>query len=415
MHPFLLFAAVTAAACTVRFNPPEPAAAAVGPPDDGDGDGDGGAAEGQGGAAGDESAAGGAGEGEGEVAGAGAGDPDPCVPTLEVCDGRDDDCDGSVDEADDGSALRRPCYGGPPETDGVGVCRAGARVCEGGGYDEAGACPDQVMPVRELGADALDNDCDGLEDEGFSSLLFEGRFDSRVTLPDDRQLALAETSFTVEAWVRPDEISYFRSNTIVSRRLDDGSEGWLFGVSGRGNFDNLPKRVPFFLVDGWPDDDPDLGRFIAAPANHALRDGQWAHLAAVYDAEAGEEGAGRMRLYVDGQLAAAEDLWTRAPHDSPQSPEAWIGADQTVFANAFDGRIADLRVTAARRYNGPFRPDPCPGAGAPDEYDGQVVGHWRLSEASGESALDASGRGMHGELSGVTWQAGEACGDRGNQ
>ncbi len=396
------------AACTVRFKPPPDLPP---PPPRGEGEGEGDPGEqGEDPAGEGEAGAGDGGEGEG-----------PCVPTLEVCDGVDDDCDGDVDEAEDGGPLQRSCYGGPPQTDGVGECHAGARVCEGGGYPEGGPCPNQVMPAAETGGDGLDQDCDGLVDEGFSSLLFDGRFDSRVTLPEDRSLALAETSFTIEAWVRPDELSYFRSNTIVSRRLDDGSEGWLFGIAGRGNFDGLAKRAPFFLIDGWPDDRPEDGRFLAAGSQYGLRDGVWAHLAVVFDLEGGEDGDHRLSLYVGGVLAASDDGWDRSPVDTPQIPEAWIGADQTVLANSFDGRIAEVRITAAPRYNQPFQPEACPADPADSPLAEQVRGHWRLSDASGAAALDSSPADLHGEISGVVegersrWQVGKACEARANQ
>ncbi|MFZ4735781.1 MAG: MopE-related protein [Bradymonadia bacterium] len=47
--------------------------------------------------------------------------PDP----PEVCNGRDDDCDGRSDEAD-------PMLGGACVTDGVGVCSNGGLICRGG-------------------------------------------------------------------------------------------------------------------------------------------------------------------------------------------------------------------------------------------------------------------------------------------
>ncbi len=89
------------------------------------------------------------------------------LPTAEVCgDGADNDCNGV---SDNGCVCApssvTPCYGGPPGTAGVGACRPGVQTCNalGTGY---GACIGDVIPLAETCGDGIDNDCDGLTDEG---------------------------------------------------------------------------------------------------------------------------------------------------------------------------------------------------------------------------------------------------------
>jgi hypothetical protein len=57
------------------------------------------------------------------------------------------------------------CYDGAPGTLGVGVCRAGIRMCSAGVWS---ACDGQVVPVEEACNEA-DDDCDGAVDEGVTN------------------------------------------------------------------------------------------------------------------------------------------------------------------------------------------------------------------------------------------------------
>ncbi|MBU0953514.1 MAG: fibronectin type III domain-containing protein [Nanoarchaeota archaeon] len=75
------------------------------------------------------------------------------LPTVEVCNNKDDDCDGSADEN-----LTKSC-GGP----NIGVCKVGMQTCLGGVWTN---CIGAVYPeTSEFCGDDLDNDCDGSTDE----------------------------------------------------------------------------------------------------------------------------------------------------------------------------------------------------------------------------------------------------------
>jgi len=85
---------------------------------------------------------------------------------AEVCDGRDNDCDGLTDEADDLAADVRvglPCFGGTvglcadPSRAGQTACVHGDVVCTGPNLLSAGEAPEVC--------DGQDNDCDGVVDD----------------------------------------------------------------------------------------------------------------------------------------------------------------------------------------------------------------------------------------------------------
>lgn len=100
----------------------------------------------------------------------------PCdgevLPAQETCaTSLDDDCDGQVNEVGGTGCLCAAgstvsCYGGPPGTAGVGACKSGTQTCNsmGTGWE---ACTGDVVPSPDVCTDNLDNDCNGVINDGF--------------------------------------------------------------------------------------------------------------------------------------------------------------------------------------------------------------------------------------------------------
>ncbi len=92
-------------------------------------------------------------------------------PQPEQCNGRDDDCDDAVDELAPSECYPSATVGctdadGDGDFECAGTCRVGSAACAGGSL---GACEGWVGPAADetCGGDpARDEDCDGIIDEG---------------------------------------------------------------------------------------------------------------------------------------------------------------------------------------------------------------------------------------------------------
>ena len=84
---------------------------------------------------------------------------DAGTPIVEVCNNVDDDCDGQVDDD-----VSRACYRFAANTRGVGNCRDGLETCALGTF--TGTCVGQVGPSTEVCGNAIDENCDGVLNDG---------------------------------------------------------------------------------------------------------------------------------------------------------------------------------------------------------------------------------------------------------
>ena len=97
-------------------------------------------------------------------------------PVVELCNGLDDDCDGSLDE--DFPDIGMPCDG-----DDDDLCLMGTWICSEDGL--AAVCDGDVNQVEVC--DGVDNDCDGVIDDGAADTDGDGLLDC-FDFDDDNDL-----------------------------------------------------------------------------------------------------------------------------------------------------------------------------------------------------------------------------------
>jgi uncharacterized protein YegL len=90
-----------------------------------------------------------------------------CIIGEETCNGKDDDCDGKIDNIKGtDKPLTQPCYSGHRDTRNVGECKDGVQTCTGGKWS---GCVGEVLPKKEI-CNGLDDNCNGTIDEDFLDL-----------------------------------------------------------------------------------------------------------------------------------------------------------------------------------------------------------------------------------------------------
>ena len=175
--------------------------------------------------------------------------------------------------------------------------------------------------------------------------------------------AFADGPFTLEGWLRADDLSGRRAFVTKTQQSEYG----------------------IFVSDGKPDFSVCLdGKYVAARANSTvLKPGTWHHVAGVFDGE-------QVRLYVDGALvAAAAGKGKRTTNNLP----LWVGADpdgQGAPTSFFAGQLDEVRLSRGARYVGErFAP------AARHQPDADTLLLLHLDAHFGPWLGDASPRGKH--------------------
>ena len=242
-------------------------------------------------------------------------------------------------------------------------------------YDWAGAADLTVQPGASFTPDGA------ILDEERPAVAFDG---GRSSYASTTARIAGPDSFGVEAW--------FRTTT------NDGGKIIGFGNRSDGNSSSYDRHVYMdpagrIVFGVYP------GSVQTIITSAAYNDGEWHHVAAGLS----DDG---MVLYLDGvRVAHRTDITTAQAYSGywrVGGDTAWSGSDR------FEGSIDEVAVYAeplgrtrvvahvqasGRAVESVDRPDDAYGASV---YDMNPDLYWRLAEASGDTAEDASGYGQHG-------------------
>jgi Putative metal-binding motif len=170
------------------------------------------------------------------------------LPSHEVHDGLDNNCNGEVDEdipctnGDD-----QKCYSGPEGTIGVGTCQRGKQICTNGKW---GKCVGEVTPQSET-SDDKDHDCDGVKANGFpcSNGMHQDCYTPKKQDPKDKTEGVGPCHMGYflcvnGKWDTDNCIGEVTPTAEICNNLDDDCDGKVDNATPGSGTECLPDGAP---------------------------------------------------------------------------------------------------------------------------------------------------------------------------
>lgn len=224
--------------------------------------------------------------------------------------------------------------------------RSGTTAADGTGFGRTGTLTQPLAQWQALGRIG-------------GALRFTGESNQSVTVPNDASLN-PTTALSIAAWVHPLD---WAGNRRVLQKGDGDNQYRLLAENG-------------LLV--W--EIANVGRLETAlpPAN------QWFHLTATYD-------GARMRIFINGVVAGTLAATGAIP---VTGDPIYLGTKTpgSIAGDHFNGSLDDVRVYTRALRSAEI------GAVAGLGLEEGLVGWWKLDDASGTTAVNATGSGLTGTL-----------------
>lgn len=203
-----------------------------------------------------------------------------------------------------------------------------------------------------------------------SALHFDGT-DDLVSIADAADLDLTR-SFSLEAWVRPDEESSAWQPLISKATTGENASGYLLLAQGA-------EPLPEGYISS-------AGATSGVGGEAALPEEEWSHIVLQSDLT-------QLRLYVDGELESTE------PAIAVKATEAdlEIGHTASVNGHYFEGMIDEVRI-----YDVPIAEHRIASDAESPVATPSPVAAYSFDEGEGGAVEDSAG-GHDGEIEGATW------------
>jgi len=171
--------------------------------------------------------------------------------------------------------------------------------------------------------------------------------------PDPSLDKLIGSNLTVEAWVKPNEMS--ADNACgASYQIVNKENSYELALRNTTNADTGDSIVGGLSIALWPEN-PDIAAWDWTNSEVAIPPGKWTHVAATWDGQI-------IRLFVNGKFVKSSDIWTGqngakgvlnvAPNQDLPAEPLRIGRrhNSGPCHQLFDGLIDEVRISKAVRY-----------------------------------------------------------------